>query len=81
MVNFFGEGDVVLMRVVRIVLLKVERSNWSLDLYAPIPLALNLIIFINLQHFNPTKLIKKEVEHPDHAKSAEVRTTSEWECI
>ena len=27
MVNFFGDGDVVLMRVVRIVLLKVERSN------------------------------------------------------
>ena len=50
MVNFFGEGDVVLMRVLRIVLLKVERSNWSLDLYAPIPLALNLTIFINLQH-------------------------------
>ena len=43
MVNFFGEGDVVLMRVVRIVLLKAERSNWS-------PLALNLAIFINLQH-------------------------------
>ena len=50
MVNFFGEGDVVLMHVVRIVLLKVERSNWSLDLYAPIPLALNLTIFIHLQH-------------------------------
>ena len=43
MVNFFGEGDVVLMRVVKIVLLKAERSNWS-------PLALNLTIFINLQH-------------------------------
>ena len=27
MVNFFGDGNVVLMRVVRIVLLKVERSN------------------------------------------------------
>ena len=80
MVNFFGEGDVVLMRVVRIVLLKVERSNWSRSVCSNSA----CFEFDNIHKsttFNPSKLIKKEVEHPDHAKSAEVRTSSEWECI